>query len=98
MLGDQQLYDYVRAAFRRQGRSLYGYCRRHGINRPHARFALLGLRNGAAARQLRSQLCLAAGVSNDDDASDSLPARHGEPADLALPEAHHVAKRERRAV
>ena len=59
---DQCLYETVLKSFRRQGRTLGGYCRAHGISQSHARFALLGLRRGPIARQLRDEILRAAGV------------------------------------
>lgn len=50
----------VMAGFVRQGTTMTAWCRENGQSRVHARMALLGERNGPAARVLRARLLAAA--------------------------------------
>ena len=53
----------VRAGFVRQGATLAGWCREHGIRRQNAEKALQGTWTGPGARKLCGRLIEAAGVA-----------------------------------
>lgn len=65
----EELYLAVRAAFVLRGTSVAAVARRLGIHKQHAREALLGLRRGPRASEIRRLLSTAAGIQNQEDAA-----------------------------
>ena len=60
VIGSEDLYRAVRAAFVGKGTSLSAWCRSNGINRQTAEKTLRGNRNGRRASDLRQRLVLEA--------------------------------------
>lgn len=54
------MLNWARAGFILQGTTFTQWCRDHGLDRVHARVALLGQRNGPKAKALRQTVLVAA--------------------------------------
>lgn len=58
----QDLMNLVKGGFVAQGKSMAQWCREHSICRTNAQYAVMGLRNGPKARDLRERVLKASGV------------------------------------